>query len=397
MALVELTNKISLVFEEKKFLIGIFLDLSKAFDSINHKILLNKMERYGIRGTPLKWFRSYVSDRKQYTFIDNHKSDLCNISVGVPQGSVLGPLLFLMFINDLQFISDVLYSIIFADDTSLFISGNDVAEVNNVLNVEMKNVTKWFSANRLAVNIDKTCYMILKPKNKFINEDLIQIFIGDCLIRQVKQTKCLGVTIDDKITWKLHINDICLKISQAVGVMYRLRTVVPMRILLTLYYTMILPYLSYCNIVWGNSALYLRNRIGVLQKRAIRVICNSQPLAHTTPLFQQLSILKVDQMCSLQTAIFMYSYFKNILPDSFNNYFTSNCTIHSHSTRNSNHLRLPLYKYSFSQTTISYTGVKSWNSIPVEIKNSPTLSNFKRKFKLYILHKNNSQTYSGTI
>ena len=148
---------------------------------------------------------------------------------------------------------------------------------------------------------------------------------------------------------------------------------------------MILPHLSYCNIVWGNCGITILNRLFILQKRAIRVMCNVPPLSHSSPLFKKTNILTVYQINQLQVAIFMYSYFKGILPKSFNDVFTKNSAIHSYSTRAQGNLRLPLLKYNFSKTTIVFIGSKCWNSIPDELKSCPSLSAFKRKCKAYIL------------
>ena len=144
----------------KKTVVGLFLDLSKAFDCIDHCILIKKLRFYGIRGSALKWFESYLSNRKQYVSIDNFNSQYKDISVGVPQGSNLGPLLFLIYINDLQFVSDILSVLLFADDTSLVVSGKDPAILNNVINAEMGKVQSWFLANKLQINYAKTCYII---------------------------------------------------------------------------------------------------------------------------------------------------------------------------------------------------------------------------------------------
>ena len=385
MALVEFTNKISEVFEKGEFLLGIFLDLSKAFDCIDHYILLQKLEHYGIRGNALQWFKSYLGNRTQYTSIDNYKSDELTLQVGVPQGSVLGPLLFLIFVNDLQYASSRLYSIIFADDTNLFISGKNADLMNREINCEMNKIYNWFIANKLVLNLDKTCYMLFKPKNKEIYDDAIKICIGNHEIKKVNSTKFLGVQIDTNLTWKEHVDDICTKISRTIGVLNRLKETVPRKILLTLYNTMILPYISYCNIIWGNCSSYLLNRIFVLQKRAIRIINNVPPQFNTDSFFQKFKILSVSDINKLQVAVFMYSYHSNLLPLTFRNLFIFNYAIHNYKTRTSKCLHLPLFKYNFSRTTVKFTGTKIWNELPNKIKNSKTLNQFRRLFKDFLL------------
>ena len=387
MALLEFTNKISQAFENREFLVGVFLDLSKAFDCINHRILLQKLQCYGIRGVCLKWFYSYLYNQKQYTTIDGFNSDLSKVSVGVPQGSVLGPLLFILFINDLHSVSAQLFSVIFADDTNFFVSGNNESEINNILNIELSKIYRWFSCNKLMINLEKTCYMIFKPKNKIIDENKLQLYMHTFRLRKVTQTKFLGVIIDERLTWKEHINDICCKLSKSVGALYRLKQFIPKQILLTLYNTMILPYITYCNIVWGHCAIYLTNRILILQKRAVRIISNSHPLTKTTPLFHKYSILRVTEICEIQTANFMFLFFKGNLPNTFSDILSYDSPAYRCNTRSSTNLRLPLMKYNFSHTTIKYTGPKCWNHIPANLKTCTTLSSFKRKYKSFIFNR----------
>ena len=150
-----LTDFISQALEKGGYVIGIFLDFSKAFDTVNHSILLSKLDHMGIRGLTYKWISDYLSDRSQYVNDDGHKSDCKNISCGVPQGSILGPLLFLLYINDIANVSSVLFSILFADDTNALASGNDLSELVSTVNIELQKVVIWLAANKLSLNIKK--------------------------------------------------------------------------------------------------------------------------------------------------------------------------------------------------------------------------------------------------
>ena len=175
--------------------------------------------------------------------------------------------------------------------------------------------------------------MLFKPKNKEICDSAIKICIGNHEIKRVNSTKFLGVQIYANLTWKEHVDDICTKISRTIGVLNRLKETVPRRILLALYNTMILPYISYCNIIWGSCALYLLNRIFVLQRRAIRIINNVSPLSNSDLLFQKFKILSVADINKLQVAVFRYSYNSNLLPLSFKNLFTFNYSLLRHQKR----------------------------------------------------------------
>ena len=155
-ALVSLTETIRNSLDDKKFGCGIFIDLQKAFDTVNHKILLDKLEHYGIRGTPLQWFSSYLSNRKQFIHVNDTNSTLLDVICGVPQGSVLGPLLFLIFINDLPHTSSKLKFYLFADDTNICCESVDLIVLEKTVNKELKQVKRWLDINKLAFNFDKT-------------------------------------------------------------------------------------------------------------------------------------------------------------------------------------------------------------------------------------------------
>ena len=176
MAIINLTTKITEAIENKKFTIGIFLDLSKAFDTVDHSILINKLEYYGIRGIALEWFKSYLSDRSQIVKFHEHRSNMETITCGVPQGSVLGPLLFLLYVNDIHRSSKILSFILFADDTNIFNSHSDISTLTNTTNEELKKVAEWLRANKLSLYLKKTQFIIFKAKNKK-TEQLVKVKI----------------------------------------------------------------------------------------------------------------------------------------------------------------------------------------------------------------------------
>ena len=344
------------------------------------------MKYYGIRGIPLEWFRSYLQNRKQYVSVNGHSSPIQSINIGVPQGSVLGPLLFILYINDLQFSSNVLDSILYADDSNLFISGKNITNTCAILNNELDKVNQWFLANKLKLNVDKTSCMIFKTKNKQVDLSDINIHMAGINIPIVQKTKFLGVILDDNLSWKYHIDEVCCKISKSIGVINRISAIVPSKILLSLYSTMILPHIMYCNIIWGNSAKYLLNRIHILQKRAIRIITNSLPLTHSDPLFKKCKLLNIYDINKFVTSTFMYSYVNNILPKFLENCFVDNKSKTNCSTRQCDNLFIPNYKYDISRCTVKYAGPTLWNALPANFKSINSLSTFKKKYKLHLLN-----------
>ena len=161
--MISLTESVKKAIDDGMFGCGVFIDLQKAFDTVNHSILLQKMEHYGVRGTALNWFTSYLSERQQYVSVNGNTSDQLEISCGVPQGSVLGPLLFLIYINDLPNVSKFLSFFLFADDTNIYFKSHDLTQLQKIMNRELKKVKKWLDANRLALNIDKTNFVVFHP------------------------------------------------------------------------------------------------------------------------------------------------------------------------------------------------------------------------------------------
>ena len=217
LAVMMLVDKITEALDNKECVIGIFLDFSKAFDTVDHEILLLKLEKYGIQGTELQWLNDYLSNRRQYVTCSNYKSSFGTITCGVPQGSILGPLLFLMYINDLSKVSEYCFSLLFADDTNMYHTGKDMKKVCDQVNEDLKNVQEWLNCNKLSLNIRKTHYMIFTPRNKIIDD--IDVKFCNNVIERVYVTKFLGVQIDSQLTWKTHVEYTCKKLSKSIGIL----------------------------------------------------------------------------------------------------------------------------------------------------------------------------------
>ncbi len=223
MALQDMYNKISQAVDDREFAIGIFVDLSKAFDTINHEILFRKLEHYGVRGIALQWFMDYLSNRKQYVYFNNVSSSLKNITCGVPQGSVLGPLLFIIYINDIVNCSNLLYFILFADDTNIFYSCKSHNDLMKIVNEELLKLSEWFRANKLSLNVKKTNYIIFGNRSKACFDLNFHITIDNICLERVINTKFLGVFVDEDLNWKYHISQISLKISRNIGVLNKIK------------------------------------------------------------------------------------------------------------------------------------------------------------------------------
>ena len=322
MAILELVNNIYQGFENNEYTIGIFVDLKKAFDTVNHNILLDKLNFYGIRGTPLAWLASYLSNRQQYVQVHDHASSYMKIKCGVPQGSVLGPLLFLIYINDLFHSSKYLSFILFADDTSIFYRHKDIQTLINTVNSELCLVSSWFKANKLTLHPDKTKFILFHPSRKKVNLDEIHISINGAPLSRVDNTKFLGVIIH-------------------------------------------------------------QNPLFLLQKKAIRIITFSPPQTHTKPLFHKLNILPIHSIFKCQVACFVFSHMNNLLPASFSSSFHFNFEYHDHFTRSRLNLHKVFAKYHLS---ICSQAPSIWNSLPLTFRNSLNISNYRSNIKKHFLN-----------
>jgi len=384
MALLNMVDQISDQMDQKYFSIGIFLDLSKAFDTIDHKILLRKLEIYGIRGTALQWLHCYLTNRQQCVTINNEYSKNKIITCGVPQGSILGPLLFILYINDLIQSSKILRFIMFADDTNLFYSHKDLNELSRIVNLELVKVSTWLKINKLSLNINKTHFILFHFRQKTIHSP-ISIQIDNTNIVQVKNTKFLGVIINENLTWSDHIEITANKCSKNLGIIRKLSKTVPTRILTTLYSTLIHPYLNYCNIIWASQPTTLLEKLYRIQKKAIRIITHNKWNTHALPLFRNLNLLTIHDINKIQTGCFTYSAIHSLLPQTFSCYFQSNSSIHQHDTRSSSHLHVLNRSTTLRSFATRIRAPILWNALTPDIKDAPSLYSFKKNTNSHYL------------
>ena len=361
MALMALMDKLISSLENKEFVIGIFLDFSKAFDNVDHDILLCKLSHYGIRGNALKWIESYLSNRKQFVTYNGVSSVSKAIVCGVPQGSVLGPLLFLIYINDLCAVCKNTTPILFADDTNLFSSGTDLQLLESQINEDLVQISLWLKVNKLSLNIKKTHYMVF-TRSKIRNIQLA-INIDDESIDEVRSTKFLGVVIDNKLNWKDHIMHIAGKISRGIGMIIKARDYLNKDGLLALYNAFIYPYITYCNHIWGATYKSNLTRLVTLQNKIVRIICHVKPRESYKPCYQSLGILPFDMINHHLIGCFMYRFCIGKVPFLFDSFFIKNSELYNYNTRTADHLHVPIVKSDLGKTGIRYRGVIVWNEI----------------------------------
>lgn len=380
-AILSIIDKVQHAIDNRDISCGIFLDFSKAFDTVNHQILIQKLEYYGIRGMTKEWFISYLDNRYQFVSLGDVTSDIQSITCGVPQGSVLGPLLFILYINDFSYCSDLLDFHLFADDTNLFYKHKNLTALETTLNSELVKVHNWLCANKLLLNIDKSNFVIFHPPQKKLPTN-IEIFVHNYQLKREYSIKYLGILIDSNLTWKNQVNNIVKKIKRNIGILSKLRYYLGLHILVKLYYALVYPFLIYGIISWGNTYPSTIQPLYMLQKKAMRIMTFSKFDEHSSALFKELDIVKLPDVVTLHNAVLMYKFHNNLLPSVFDTFFTRVNKTHNYNTRLSSKLSysLPKVRTNYGIFNIRFQGPKIWNSVDENTK-SLSLQKFKKQIK----------------
>ena len=337
--------------------------------------MLKKLEIYGIRGIAANWLNSYLSDRKQFVQFNDVTSDNMTIKCGIPQGSIIGPSLFILYINDLHNVSKILNFILFADDTNIFLSGKNLLEDCNIMTNELKKLDIWFKVNKLSLNVGKTNYMVFGKTGSVLSN--CHIYINDVELEQVSSTKFLGVYIDNKLNWHKHILHVKNKIAKSLAIMYKVKYLLDETALLTIYTSLILPYLNYCVEIWGNTYSTNLKGVTVLQKRAVRIIGKVEYRSHTNNLFIRFKLLKFHDIVKLNTCVIMYKAFYGLLDSRLSKRFTLNRS----KTRQNKQFYVQFKRTKLKSFSISCIGVSLWNKLDITLKESKNIILFKKSLK----------------
>ena len=366
----------------KHYVGTVFMDLSKAFDVMNHDILRQKLEHYGFRGLFLNFMMQFVQDRRYFVNINGLNSDIRNVNIGVPQGSTLGPLLFLLYVNDMRFSSSILKFIQFADDTTILYNSPNFETLKSTLETEGNKVIEWLIANKLLINLTKTQAMMFTFKR---HNNLLSVNLNNTIVTEQNIVSFLGIVIDNKLNWKAHISHICLKVSKSIAIIRILKFIFPKEILKMLYMSLIYSYLNYCNLIWGSAENGIIQPLFILQKKAIRYITKSHYLEHTSPLFKSLETLTVFQIFESNCSLFAFKCINcNVFPY-FRDKISQNLNIHSYNTRSNDNFRTnERAKLRIIQRSFLHKGITLWNSLE-NWKWESSLSTFKKKIKTYLI------------
>ena len=356
-ALASLTEGIKTFLDTVFLVAGIFLDLRKVFDTVNHKLLIHKLTRYGFRGISNNLLESFLFNRKQFVSIKGFDSEIMEVKCGVPQGSTLGPLLFLLYINDLRFCLKKSNVCHFSDDTCLTRASKDIKCLERSLNSDIVNVTEWLNTNRLSLNVKKTKMLLFYSKNKQVAN--FSIKINSCYIEPVSHVKYLGVHIDNNLSWDYHIKCLSNKLGRANGIISKLRHFLPNKTLISVYYAIFHSHIIYGCSVWSMTTLTNIHIINILQKKCIRIMNFAPFNSHTISLFKDNKILKLNDIIIIEQLKLAFQFKNNSLPTDLRKLFQSNINIFN--TRNMLHGGLKVPKI----TTVSYGNRSLRYNVPV--------------------------------
>ena len=359
----------------------LYLDLSKAFDCIDHRTLLLKLECLGFRASALGWYGSYLKDRRQVTQVGTALSTEKPVQCGVPQGSILGPMLFLCYIDDLK--QHLIYTkpSLFADDTALTVCGKNVAEIGYKLNAELENVTNYFAANGFQLNAKKTKCMLFHSTNRYTTENELLVMSNDTPIEQVPSFKYLGVYVDECLNFKEHVNYVGKKVKQRTSILWRMRSFISRPLAKQLFVSLIAPQFDYCNFVYDGCSKTESRKLEVLQNNALRAVMNVQGPYSATVLHDELQIkwLDVSRKCACVNEL--YKLLSGQGPLELAGHFKRKLITRNLRSNDDSKLEVPKVRLKMSENDFVYRAVKYWESLTQIQRSAEDIDRFKSVIK----------------
>lgn len=340
------------------------------------------MSFYGLRGITNQWFKSYLSDRKQSVCIGTKLSSQRNINYGVPQGSILGPSLFLIYINDLPNSLHFSRPTLFADDTSLFFSFNSLQDLKTKIDFDLSNINQWLCANKLTLNLAKSNFILYSLRQKHS----LALSLNGEFLNQRSFVKYLGVVFDEKLSWVNHLAKISKSVSQGIGIMNKLKHIVPFSLLKNIYHSFITSHLNYCSEVWSCANKTSLRKVEVLQKKAIRILFNKNRSYPSSKIFSELNLLNLNLLLLYKKVIFFYNFFNDLCPPQYYSEFFRKSSS-GYRTRHSlkNRLTVPQFTTKQGTSSLFFKGIQEWNMLSSELSLNKSLNCFKKSLKILLL------------
>lgn len=357
------------------------IDLRKAFDTVNHEILLNLLYQLGIRGIVHKWFHNYLSGRKQFVYQGTVSSRANEIICGVPQGSILGPVLFLIYINSIINIKLKGKVYMFADDTTLIYSADSIQQIRNAIESDLSVLSSWLSYNKLSINYSKSAFMYI-TKRRLSSDLKSDIKFNNEIIKYSTDIKFLGIILDEHLSWSKHIESIRKKISPVIGVLYRIRHQITLKYLKCIYFSLIYSKLQYLISVWGTARLSIIKPIKILQNKVIKCIYKLEHLEPTRNLYKPRQLLDINTIYKFKVLNFIHSVIYNYKHSNLN--FEVNSHKHEHITRQTDMLIPIKIKSDMGKRSILYNGIILYNELPARLKKKLSVEKFKKELKKYL-------------
>ena len=367
--------------DHKQLNLAIFLDLKKAFDTVDHKILLEKLRKYGIRELSGDWFESYLKNRRQYCAANGYESRPRTVTCGIPQGSCLGPLLFIIYLNDFEKCLKVSKAGMYADDTHVTVTSMNVEELVHKAQEELTQISEYMRLNKLSANPQKTEYMIIghpRRTNKVEIHETLRLNGAD--IKRVKKTKSLGVIVDEGLNWEEQFKTIKGKVSGGLTSLKKLKNILPQSQLSNVYRALVESHMRYADVIWGSLTHSKKESLQRLQDRAIFII-------ETARIKDKWSnnLLSAEQLVMFDRAVMAYKIMNRLCPENLWNKFQRRSHYSNYNTRFCRDLQIPRYNLEYAKKGFSYSALKVWNEIPISIRELPTLCRFKKRLKMHLM------------
>ena len=364
---------------KKNIVLGIFIDLKKAFDTVSHKILLQKLRSIVITGEAFNILSSYLSDRYQVVKIGDSKSEALPIEFGVPQGSLLAPLLFNIYINSIKDLGLEGQITLYADDTCLFYFGRSLSDIITNAQRDLNMLHIWFSYNLLTINTSKTSYIIFSAKNKKLSCHQ-PLHINHVQIKRSSCEKYLGLKLDNKLCWTPHIESIKSKLMSLLGSMRGYINNFPRNIRLTIYNSLVKSHLNYLIEIWGCASKSTLKDLQIAQNKIIKTLFNYNYLTPTSQLYRETKLMSVGQLYAFNTCLLIRKIIDGAVHSQLN--FTRKIT--KRSERHPNQLCTQQPRTQYGRRNIRYEGVQLYNALPIDIRNASSLAIFKARLKLHL-------------